>query len=440
MTNKFKFLFNNSLKKKIKSKSFLITNIILFILIVGLINIDSIIKYFGGDFDETTTIYMVDNTNEFYDSFNTLFSNISNYGIEEKNVKLEKSTKTKEELTKEIKEKQKDNIIIEVNRDNETLYNINVLTYEYIDALLYQNILNTANNTKVNLALQKSNIDKQELDNIYKEITATREFISEDVNENEELIQTLSQVIIPIFIIPFFILIILVIQMIGAEINEEKSSKSMEIIITSVSPKTHFLSKVCAVNIFVLIQSLLFVGYLTVGLVIRKIITKTAILKSFGGEAGELIHTFIKSGMASNILKLLPLIIILFILSFIAYTLFAGILASMTTSMEDYQQLQTPIMIVVMIGYYLAIMASVYEGSLLIKICSVVPFISAILAPVLLILGQIGLFETLLSIGLLVLVILFFTTYGMRIYKSGILNYTSSKLWTKMFKSMKKTK
>lgn len=31
--------------------------------------------------------------------------------------------------------------------------------------------------------------------------------------------------------------------MIGAEINEEKSSKSMEIIVTSVSPKIHFLSK-----------------------------------------------------------------------------------------------------------------------------------------------------------------------------------------------------
>ena len=50
-------------------------------------------------------------------------------------------------------------------------------------------------------------------------------------------------------------LIIFLVQMIGAEVNEEKTTKSMEIIISNVSPKTHFLSKVLSSNLFVIIQS-----------------------------------------------------------------------------------------------------------------------------------------------------------------------------------------
>lgn len=33
----------------------------------------------------------------------------------------------------------------------------------------------------------------------------------------------------------------------------------------------------------------------------------------------------------------------------------------MTTSQEDFQQLQTPMMMLIMAGYFLAIMASTYE-------------------------------------------------------------------------------
>ncbi|MEF9975563.1 MAG: hypothetical protein RR754_02275, partial [Oscillospiraceae bacterium] len=47
------------------------------------------------------------------------------------------------------------------------------------------------------------------------------------------------------------------------------------------------------------------------------------------------------------------LVIIMFLLTFLAYSLLAGILASMTTSIEDYQQLQTPLMLILMFAYYM---------------------------------------------------------------------------------------
>ena len=61
MKNKFWFLVKHSLKKKYKSKSFIISNIILFILLIGIFNIDKILSFFGGDFAQETNIYVVDN-------------------------------------------------------------------------------------------------------------------------------------------------------------------------------------------------------------------------------------------------------------------------------------------------------------------------------------------------------------------------------------------
>ena len=56
MTDKLKFLTKMSLNKKIKTKWFLIANLIFAILIIGLLNIESVIKFFGGDFEETQEI------------------------------------------------------------------------------------------------------------------------------------------------------------------------------------------------------------------------------------------------------------------------------------------------------------------------------------------------------------------------------------------------
>ena len=106
--------------------------------------------------------------------------------------------------------------------------------------------------------------------------------------------------------------------------------------------------------------------------------------------------------------------------------------------MEDYQQIQTPVMIFLMLGYYLAIYASVYQGATFIRFASFIPFISGIVAPVMYSLGQISIIELIISIILLIITCYLFYKYGLKIYKEGILNYESSKLWNKIFKSLKR--
>ena len=442
MKSKLNYLVGVSLKRKIKTKWFLIANIVLAIILVGIINIDSIITMFGGDFNEKTNVYVLDNTNKTYDIFLSQFNNanslLTNSG-EESEYNIIKEERSLDELKNLIKKnkKEKDSIIIVFN-DSETNYlDVSLITKEYIDLIDMQSLTTALNNTKTTIAIYNSNISEEELTAIYSPVNIERIYLDNDKTAQDENAKMIMTTVFPILILPFFMLIIYLVQMIGAEVNDEKQTRGMEIIISNVSPKTHFFSKVIAGNLFVLLQGALLFIYSFIGVLIRKIIGGNLINNGVTDQVKGVISTALNSNIGSQLKIVLPLTIILMLITFLAYSLLAGVLASMTTNTEDFQQLQTPIMVVLLLGYYTSMMAGMFEGSIFIKILSFIPFVSAILSPSLLILGQIGIFEVIISIILMIIVIYLLIKYGLRIYKTGILNYSSKNLWKKMFKALK---
>jgi ABC-2 type transport system permease protein len=285
--------------------------------------------------------------------------------------------------------------------------------------------------------MTKSNIDVDELQHINTPVEIARNILDETKSSQEETMNFFMGIVFPIFILPFFMLIIFLVQMIGGEINEEKTTRSMEVIISNVSPKVHFISKIVASNLFVFIQSAILLVSAAIGIAVRKATTGSIIDLGMDIDVKNLFEMLMSSDIASKLAYIIPITIVIMLLSFLAYSLLAGVLASMTTSIEDFQQLQTPVMLICMAGYYLAMLAPSFEGSLFIKIVSYIPFISAFISPPLLLLGQIGFVDVGISLGLLVVVIYIMIKYGMKIYKVGILNYSTSKLWTKMLKAVK---
>ncbi|NLC48533.1 MAG: ABC transporter permease [Tenericutes bacterium] len=439
MKTKFKYLTKESIKKKINTKWFKAVNIILLILIPCLANLDSLIKFFGGDFSNETKIHIIDEVGV-YDELSATIDGSYMSLLESYNLSINKSEKALEELKKEIKEEKSPDIILEII-PSENIFDVQIISYDYIDTVLYQTITTALDTTRSTIALSESGIDLEILNKVYQNTDISRIILNENLNEDEELMLLVGSVLIIIFIVPFFFLIIMIVQMIGAEINEEKTSKSMEIIISSVSPEVHFASKLVSANAFALLQGALLIVYLIIGILTRLFFSSGSGLglNSLGQamNISEYINAFLSSDIMINVLYGLPFFIILMILSFMAYSLFIGVLASMTTSMEDYQQIQTPVMLFLMVGYYLAIIASVYEGAIFIKIAAYVPLISGILAPVLYTIGQFTIIDLIIAIILLLALCAALYKYGLKIYKVGILNYSSSKLWKKIFKSLK---
>lgn len=438
MRSKLNFLIHNSISKKIKSKWFLVANIIISILIIAMINLDSIILLFGGDFSSKKEIYIYDETKEFYNTFeenlNAIESNMTSSNTKNYEVKL--IDNNIDEKIDELKKQKKNSVIIEIKLvDNK--YAAKIISLSTLDTYDYQIINSAISSTANMLVLGSLDLSEDELSRIYNSVDIEREILDENITSEDENMEMIMTTVFPVLILPFFMLTLFLVQFIGTEINDEKSTRSMEIIISNVSPKTHFISKMIANNLFILLQALLMIFYGAIGLFIRKLIGGDTIINGIGQEVSKILRTISTGVLKEDLILVLIFAIILMILTFIAYSLVAGILASMTTNSEDFQHIQVPIIITLLLGYYLSMIAGMFKGSLIIKIFSFVPFISAILAPSLLILGQIGVVEIIISIILMILTIYILLKYGMRIYKEGILNYSQTGIWKKIFKSIR---
>ena len=440
MKAKLKFLTKQSLDKKIKTKWFKGVNIFLLLLFILLVNIDRVIAVFGGDFESEITIYVEDELNV-YDEFNMTFESLSESLGEAKNYQVTKNEKNLEELKTELNE-ENDAIIVHLLEDETNYMRAEIISYDDIGTVTTQLISTAINSVKSNYAATESGLTNEQILALTSPVEVSTVLTNPDI-ENKEGQDIVAAGVMLIFILPCFFLILMLVQMIGAEVNDEKSTRSMEIIISNVSPKVHFLSKIFASTLFVVIQGVLLLLYGVIAVVIRNLIGGTALSAMSGDVTKELteILTLVQdTGVFSLLLRGLPIILILFLLSFVAYAIVAGVLASMTTSIEDFQQLQTPIMLIIMIGYYLAIMAVQFDGSLFIEIASYIPMLSFLLSPVLYMIGQITIWELAISTVIMAVFTWIIFKYGLRIYKVGILNYSSSKLWRKMFKSLKAKK
>ena len=424
MTRKFFYLMKISFNKKLKSKWFIVINIILALALFALFNLNSIITFFGGEFDKPLKVLVYDKTNI---SYPYLKNNIDSLTSELEDKKIVVKSVSNE--NKKIKD---DEILISLNLDD-NLLKAKVTSEKKIDSTIYQVIYQGLNATKQQVLMEKLNLDTNTLALLSSNIDIKRVVLSDKKSQDENMSLVMSTVF-PSLILPFFMLIIFLVQMVGGEICEEKTTKSMEIIISNVSPKVHLLAKIVANNLFVILQALLLFIY---GLIAFFISSRNGSL-NIPSEITSIWDSLSASGLISNIISLLPVLLILIILSFLAYSLLAGILASMTTNIEDFQQLQAPIVFILLAGYYLAIMAGMFQGSAFLKIASYIPLISCLLAPTLYIMGEISLLDILIAIILLIGLLYLLINYGMKIYKVGILNYSNEKVWTRFVKAFRR--
>ncbi len=424
MTKKFFYLMKISFNKKLKSKWFIAVNIILALSLFALLNLNSIITFFGGEFDKPLKVLVYDKTNISYsyleNNISALTSNLEDKKLVVKSVSNEK---------KKLKD---DEILISLNLDD-NLLKAKITSDKKIDSTIYQVLYQGLNATKQQVLMERLNLDTNTLALLSSNIDIERVVLSDKKSQDENMSLVMSTVF-PSLILPFFMLIIFLVQMVGGEICEEKTTKSMEIIISNVSPKVHLLAKIVANNLFVILQGLLLFIY---GLIAFFISSRNGSL-NIPSEITSIWDSLSATGLISNIISLLPLLLVLIILSFLAYSLLAGILASMTTNIEDFQQLQAPIVFILLAGYYLAIMAGMFQGSAFLKIASYIPLISCLLAPTLYIMGEISLLDILIAIILLIGLLYLLINYGMKIYKVGILNYSNEKVWTRFVKAFRR--
>ncbi len=443
--NKRRYLIKASLKKKIKSKWFLILNIIIFALILIIFNTDRIINIFGGNYNKVKDIYVYDNIN-IYNEFTKEFNSNNNdanykYNIISKNGDFDSAKK-------EI-EKNKDDLILIIDTDGT---DITGEVYSYNGMQEYtKNLIETSlNNINRKNALQRFNITEDEYKSISKSVELKSNILYKKSNGDIKIY--IATFILMIIILPGYFLITNLVQMIGSEINEEKATKSMEIIISNVKPKDHLIAKVISCTLFTIFQGILIIIYAGIGLVTRfgdtssfmNYYSKVGTISGASASSNRLVASveeIVSSAVTSNLIDtlriILPIIIIFFIVTLISYAILSGVLASMSTNIDNFQQLQTPITIMMALGLYLAFSAAMFDGSIFIKVMSFVPMLSFLIAPTLFLMEQLSLIELITSLIIQVIFMIILYHYGLKIYKVGILNYQTTHLFKRMAKALK---
>ena len=381
-----------TMKDMLKRKSFIVSTIIILLIIVIGFNVPNILKSISGE-DTGSILLIVDNDNVFEGSLETLKQADLGYKVETANDLTYDDVKFKIE-SKEASEA----IMIEKQGED-----INI-RYIVEDATMISqvpdSVVNMLSTLYSNMQINKLGLTEAQL----QAITPNFEFSLEQTSEQKASGNILVMMLLSIVL---FYAIYFCAYQVSSSITTEKTSKIMETLVTSTSPRTIVLGKTLGIGIVGLIQMILIVG---TALISAKAFLEPGLLES----ALDM----------SNITPYLGIItIIYFILGYFAYALLYALTGSTVSKPEDIQSANTPVAIVAVIGFYLAYFTMMNPTSELNVFASLFPVSSPFCMPFRIMMGLASGADVAISIAILVITILVIAKIAIKIYSNAILSY-----------------
>lgn len=240
--------------------------------------------------------------------------------------------------------------------------------------------------------------------------------------EADQGTEPINYVVVYALVIVFFMIITLTGNMIASEVTAEKSSRIMEILITSVSPLTQMFGKVIGTLYIGLLQILIFGGVIGINLLLPH---NQTILASLNLNPADINLTMLALGL------------IFFVLGYLLYaTLFAAI-GSLVSRTEELGQAIMPITMLTLVAFYIGIFSLTAPNSLLLKISNFIPFFSPVSMVVRVGLGDAPVWEIAVSLVILLGSILFFGWLAAKIYRTGVLLYGKRPTLKELRKAMR---
>lgn len=386
-----------TIKDMIKRKSFIISNVIILLIIVILFNIPNIIKSIRGDGAEANgdKLLIVDVNNVFEGALESLKSMDLNYDVQISEDKADDLEKIKQK----IQNKEIDKAILIENREGEInlQYIVRNLSME---SEVPQDLVNTITGLYSNLQISKLGLTQEQLQSLNPKFNLEmKQAEEEEVQGNQFAMMLLSLVL--------FYAIYFCAYQVSSSITTEKTSKIIETLVTSTTPKIIVLGKTIGIGIVGLLQ---ISAMVLVALVSKKLFLEEGMLDG--------IIDF------STITPFLGLITALyFILGYAFYALLYALTGSTVSKPEDVQSANGPVAIVAVIGFYLAYFTMMNPTSELNKIAAILPMSSPFCMPFRVMMGIATTQEICISLAVILVTIVVIAKVSVKIYSQAILNY-----------------
>lgn len=228
-----------------------------------------------------------------------------------------------------------------------------------------------------------------------------------------------------IMIFALYMVILLYGQMVATNVATEKSSRAMELLITSAKPASMMFGKVIASCLAGLIQLVAVFGSAFLFFNLNK---------SFWAANPVIASIF------DMPLELLVYMLIFFVLGFFIYAFLYGAIGSTASKVEDINTSVMPLTILFIIAF-LVVMLSMSSGSVdntAMLICSYVPFTSPMAMFTRIAMSTVPFYQIALSIGILLVSVFGVGILSARIYRVGVLLYGTTPKIREILKALRK--
>ncbi|MFD1739106.1 ABC transporter permease [Bacillus salitolerans] len=413
--SKFWIILFHTYLNKLKSKSFIITTAITLLIVVALTNIENIIAVF--DKDEETKILVMDETDELYLPFEQQVNAMDDQ------ITVIPFDGTLDEAEASIIDGEYDGVLT-ISYNEEELPSGSFKAMSITNSNATSTLEMAMQQLKVTMATAKMGLSSEQIQQLYEQVEFEKVALEENAKTEEELDSARGLVYILLFMI--YIAVLMYASMIAMEVATEKSSRVMEILISSVSPVKQMFGKILGVALLSITQFalILLVGYQSL---------KRNMENMEGGFTEYL-------GFGNIPTSTIIYAIIFFLLGYFLFATLAAVLGSLVSRIEDVQQMITPMTLLVVAAFMIAMFGLSNPENTFITITSYIPFFTPMIMFLRVGMLNIPTWEILLGIGLLVGTIILLAVLGARIYKGGVLLYGKSSSFKDIKSALQLTK
>ncbi|EAE7959646.1 ABC transporter permease [Listeria monocytogenes] len=397
--SKFWVITKQVYKRRVKTKSFLIS--LLFpVLIAGLIaGIPKMVDYFDSSSDITKLAVLAEDP---------VFA--KSLAADKNHFKVNTDIKDKKSAQSALKDGKIDGFVTITQKDDSV--SAVYTTQETAGQDTITRLTEDLTATKIAEKAAAYKITNEQLQSITSPVSVTNDLESNNQLTNHEKDVMSAAVLILTLVI--FIFVMSYANIVASEIATEKGTRIMEVILSSVSATTHLFAKLTAI-IFMLLTQIGF--YIICGAIVL-----------IAGRNTEMVQNVLDQ-IAVFPAYYLVLNLLFVILGLLLYILLAAMIGSMVPNVETVAQFIYPMTILAIIGYWGSIAAANAPDNMLVIIGSYIPTFSPMMMLArmdLLSVSTIGIFSS-LAILLVSVVGAFFLT--VRLYQGNVLLYSNDGLW-----------
>ena len=382
-----------TIKDMVKRKSFLLSTLIILILIVVGFNVPNVIKSIKGD-DTGDKFLIVDNKNIFEGTLENLKQMDLGYEFEITNNDLKF-----EDIKQKIEDEEINGAII-INPENEKIKISYIVENTTMMEQVPEECVNSLTFLYSNLQISKLGLTEEQL----QSITPNFDF---SLEQTEEKSASGNVFVMMIMSIVLFYAIYFCAYQVSSSITTEKTSKIMETLVTSTSPRTIILGKTIGIGL--------------VGLAQMVVIVATALISAKAFLEPELLENVLDMSNITSYLGIMTAVY--FILGYLAYALLYALTGSTVSKPEDIQSVNTPVALLAVIGFYLSYFTMMNPTSDLNLFASLFPISSPFCMPFRIMMGLASIWDVALSIAILIVTIIVISHIAIKIYSNAILNY-----------------